>query len=891
VSIDLSGPPLRATYRVQLTPDAGFNALAGLAGYLAALGVSHVYTSPYLQAAPGSRHGYDVVDPRRVNGELGGAEGHERLIAALREHGLGHVVDLVPNHMAITGPENPWWWDVLENGQASRYARHFDVEWHAPEERLRDMVLMPVLGDHYGRVLEAGQLRLHHAQGRFEVRYADHAFPVAPRSLDTLLAEAAARSGSERLAFIADVFADLPPSTNADDASIDRRHRDKEIARGLLAATLREEPAAARAVDDVVQRLNADPDALDELLERQNYRLAFWRTAGGDISHRRFFDVDTLAGLRTERERVFRDTHELVLGWVESDSVQGLRVDHPDGLRDPQEYLERLRAAAPRAWIVVEKILEPGERLRERWPVQGTTGYDFLELVGGLFVDGDGEAPLTDVYADFIGERVDYAELTRETRRLVLAQTLGSDLNRLTALLSEVAEGHRRHRDYTRHQLHDALREVLCCFPVYRTYVRAEVGQIDDADVRYVNDAIADAEARRADLDEDLFDFIGALLTLQITGERESEFVGRFQQLTGAVMAKGVEDTAFYRYARLLSLNEVGCDPALFGRSLDAFHARCVEARQRRPLAMLTTSTHDTKRSEDVRARIAVLSETPQAWGEAVRRWRDANERHRRDGWPDRNMEYLVYQTLVGAWPIDRERMLAYVTKAAREAKVHTSWIDVDPAYESALTSFVLGILGDEGFGTDLEAFLAPVVASGRVNSLAQTLLKLTAPGIPDIYQGTELWDLSLVDPDNRRPVDFDRRRELLGWLGDGCSPEEILSRVDDGLPKLWVIRQALRLRRDRADCYGPRGVYTPLAAKGSRASHVVAFSRGESAITVVPRLVHRLSGNWDDTELELPAGRWHDVMSGIDHDGGSRPLAELLGRFPVALLDRSGGV
>ena len=889
MSIELSGPPLRATYRLQLTPDAGFDAAAGLADYFAALGVSHLYTSPYLQAAPGSRHGYDVVDPRRVNRELGGAEAQERMVARLHEQGLGHVIDLVPNHMAITGAENPWWWDVLENGQASRYARYFDVEWHAPEERLRDVVLLPVLSDHYGRVLEDGRLRLERTGGRFDVRYAEHVFPVAPRSLDRLLGEAAAASGSDRLAFIADVLAGLPPSNEVDDASIDRRHRDKEIARGLLEDLARDEPQTAAAIDEVVARINADADALDDLLSRQNYRLAFWRTAGSNVSHRRFFDVDTLVGLRQERERVFRETHELVLSWAESEVVDGMRVDHPDGLRDPQQYLERLRAAAPHAWIVVEKILEPGERLRERWPVQGTTGYDFLELVGGLFIDGDGEGPLSDVYADFVGERLDYHEITHETRYLVLSQTLGSDLNRLTALLSDVAEGHRRHRDYTRHQLFSTLREILAAFPVYRTYVRADAGQMDDADVRYVNDAIAAARARRADLGEDLFDFIADLLTLRLTGEREAEFVMRFQQLSSAVMAKGVEDTAFYRYLRLLSLNEVGCDPALFGRSLDAFHARCVEMRQRRPLAMLTTSTHDTKRSEDVRARISLLSEMPEAWGDAVRRWRGMNERHRRDGEPDRNMEYLIYQTLVGAWPIETERMLAYVTKAAREARVHTSWIDVNATYESALTAFVLGILGDDDFRADMGAFVAPLVRLGRVNSLAQTLLKLTAPGIPDIYQGCELWDLSLVDPDNRRPVDWDRRRELLAWLGDGCSPEEIMAREDDGAPKLWVIRQALRLRRDRAEAFGPRGVYAPLNAKGARAAHVVAFSRGETTVTVAPRLVHGLGGDWRDTELELPAGRWRDVLTGTERPGGPRPMTELLGRFPVALLDRTG--
>jgi (1->4)-alpha-D-glucan 1-alpha-D-glucosylmutase len=883
-----------STYRIQLRAEFGFDEAAAIAGYLAELGISHLYCSPYLQAARGSTHGYDVIDPNRVNDELGGEEGHARLGAALAAHGLGQVLDIVPNHMAITGDGergNRWWWDVLENGPASRYARFFDVDWHSPQARLHDTVLLPILGDHYGRVLEAGELELVRRGGRFEIHYHEHRMPVAPRSLDLLTAEAARRCGSPDLAFISDSCELLPPATATDRASITRRHRDKEVLAGQLARLADEAPEVARALDEAVAEVNADPDRLDALLQRQNYRVAFWRTAGQELDYRRFFDVHTLVGLRMEDERVFADTHALVLRWLREGVLDGVRIDHPDGLRDPEEYLERLRDEAPEAWIVVEKILERDEPLRDSWPVEGTTGYDFLARVGALLVDPAGEGALTDLYGELTGETTDWPAMVREKKLLILGDLLASDVNRLAEAFLEVCERHRRHRDYTRFELRQALREVAADFPVYRTYVRAEIGAVAGLDRHYVDAAVAAARAARPDLSAELFDFFRDLLLLEARGEPESELVMRFQQLTGPAMAKGVEDTAFYNFHRLVALNEVGGNPGDFGLALAAFHRAGAEAAERWPAAMLATSTHDTKRSEDVRARLSLLAEIPERWGEAVRRWQANNARHKRGDFPDRNAEYLLYQTLVGAWPITSERAAQFMEKAVREAKVHTSWMRTNAEYEETLRAFVGAVLGDAGFTADLAAFVAPLVAPGRVNSLAQTLLKLTSPGVPDFYQGTDLWDLSLVDPDNRRPVDYELRRRLLAELKAGLdtemTAEEILARADDGLPKLWLIHRGLHLRRRRPAAFGAEGSYEPLHAAGPRADHAVAFLRGGEVAALAPRWPLRLAGDWQGTVLELPAGRWRDELTGAEVVGGTCRIADLLARFPVALLVR----
>ena len=878
-----------ATYRLQLQPGFGFDQAAQVVPYLFDLGISHLYTSPYLQAAAGSTHGYDVVDPSRVNEELGGTEAHARLCRTLEAAGLGQMIDVVPNHMAIAGRQNPWWWDVLENGPSSRYATYFDVDWEASEERWPNKVLLPVLGDHYGRVLESGQLRLSHEAGVFVLHYEDHIFPVDPSSLVQLLSTAAEACGSEHLAFLAECHARLPRPTVTARQAVERRHRDKAVLVDLLARLCRESPEANQSIDAEVARLNRDPDALDSLMDQQNYRPALWRTASRDLGYRRFFDIKDLAGLRVEDMEVFRATHALPITWVQKGWVHGFRIDHPDGLRDPAEYFRRLREACPDVWIVAEKILESEEKLPLDWPVTGTTGYDFICRVNGLFTDPEGESPLTRIYEDFVGERTRFDMLVRTSKRLVLTELLGSELNRLTSLFVEICERHRRHRDYTRHELREALCETAVCFPVYRSYISAADNVVRREDEGYVTRAVETAMAERTDLDPELFRFLQALLLLRIAGSSESELAMRFQQLTSAAMAKGVEDTAFYRFHRLVALNEVGGDPSRFGVTPAQFHEACALSHAEHPRALLASTTHDTKRSEDVRARLILLSEIPERWGRAVRGWAEHNGRHRRGDVPDRNTEYLFYQTLVGAWPIDSERATAYMEKAVREAKTHTSWTQQNEAYEGGLRDFIHATMGDEAFRGDLEGFLGELVNFGRINSLAQTLIKLTVPGVPDIYQGTELWDLSLVDPDNRRPVDFKLRRRLLDELA-GLSPEDILARMDEGLPKLWVIRQALHLRRRRPELFGPGGSYRQLSAQGSKADHVVAFARGEGAISVVPRLMMQCTGDWADTVLELPAGRWHNILTGEQLEGGTVRLEAFLTRFPVGLWVRTQG-
>jgi (1->4)-alpha-D-glucan 1-alpha-D-glucosylmutase len=743
-----------------------------------------------------------------------------------------------------------------------------------------------VLADHYGRVLERGDIQLHRDGGSFSVHYQQHVWPVAPTSIDGILGAAAARSGSEELAFLADAHARLPLSSNTDRASLRRRHRDKEVLRSLLARLASETLEVAEALDAALLAVNANPDALDAILVRQNYRLALWRTASRDLGYRRFFDINMLVGLRAEDERVFEDTHELLLRWLREGSIDGFRVDHPDGLRDPEGYLARLAGQTPRPWLVVEKILTRDESLRANWPVDGTTGYEFMNRVGGLFVDRAGEEALTRFYGQFTGETADWATVVKEKKELVLREVLGSDVNRLTALFLEICERHRRHRDYTRHELHEALRELIARFPVYRTYVRAEAGTVAPEDEATLTGAIAAARAARPDLDGTLFDFLTDLLLLRVRGSAESELVMRFQQVTGPATAKGVEDTAFYCFNRLVSLNEVGGDPGRFGIEVDEFHAAAASALERWPRGLLATSTHDSKRSEDVRARISLLSEIPARWESAVRRWSATNERYRRGGPPDRNDEYHFYQTLVGAWPIAPARAVAYMEKAAREAKTHTTWTHPDEAYEDALREFVEAVLADERFTADLEAFARPLVAAGRISSMAQTLLKLTAPGVPDLYQGSELWDLSLVDPDNRRPVDYEKRRKLLGQVKE-ATPEQVMARSDEGAPKLWLIYKTLALRRAAPQLFGRDAAYVPLRASSSRSRHVVAFLRGGRLLTVVPRLVLGLGGNWGDTSLALPAGAWRNVLTGDRVAHGSVRLADLLRRFPIALLVR----
>jgi (1->4)-alpha-D-glucan 1-alpha-D-glucosylmutase len=868
----------RATYRLQLHAGFDLHAAAELVDYLAELGVSHVYASPLLERVPGSSHGYDVIDPRRVSAELGGGAGLAGLHRALARRGMGLLADVVPNHMA-TDPGNRWWWDVLENGPASRFAAFFDVDWRSPEPRLRKRVLLPILEHHYGRVLASGGLRVERAGGAFRVRHREHLLPVAPRSLDALLRAAAARSGSLELAKIAEALAQLPPVAAARDFREGESAPPVRALERLLASSLE----AARAVDRELVALNADPARLDALLERQSWRAARWQVAGREISYRRFFDLPQLVALRVEDARVFEQTHALPLAWLRDGVADGLRIDHVDGLREPRRHLERLRAAAPGAWLVVEKILQPEERLPRDWPVHGSTGYDFMNRVLGLFVDPEGEKALTNLWEAFCGREADWEACVREQKTRVLEDALAADLERLTALAVSLCERHWQLRDHTRHELREALRAAIACFPSCRSYAeesRPPSGQ----DARAIAEACRVARLTRPDLEPVLFQLLEVILLRRLRGPLAAELALRFQQLCASAHARGVEDTAFYTFTRFVAQNEVGGAPGSFGTSPGAFHAACRETLSLSPHTLLATQTHDTKRGEDVRARLALLSEIPERWAQAVGQLRALAERHRRDGRPDRGIEYLLYQTLVGAWPIESARVLAYLQKAAREAKTHTSWARPDAAYESALLAFAQGVLEDPRFRRELESFVAPLVLPGRVNSLAQTLIKLTAPGVADLYQGCELWDTSLVDPDNRRAVDYGLRRRLLHELA-GLSGRACWARHESGLPKLWTIQRALALRRRRPDLFA--GSHHELAACGERAAHVLAFARGGGALVVVPRLVLGVQEGWGRTQLALPAGEW---CNRLDDDRIHRErvaLAELLAGFPVALLER----
>ena len=812
----------RATYRVQLSGGFDFKSAAGLTGYLASLGVSHLYCSPLLQAAPGSSHGYDVVDPTRLNSELGGDATFRDLARNLSERSLGMVVDIVPNHMATATPANPWWWDLLLHGRSSAYADYFDVDWKPTSSNIKDKVVLGVLGDRYGHELGAGALTIERHRDGFAVRYHDDLFPVSP-----------------------DSFEDLD-----------------------------------------VDRIQHDPDAFDRLLERQHYRLEYWRSAQDELNYRRFFTVDSLIGLRVERQQVFDDSHRLVLDLVAQGLIGGLRVDHVDGLRDPVGYLRRLRRAAPPSYIVVEKILGPDEELPATFEVHGTTGYEFIATVEGLFVDSDNEPAMTALYHAFSGETHPYPEVARTCKLEVTQTELAPDLERLTALLVGICDADWKHRDRTRRELSDAIREVAVAFRVYRTYVGPE-SPATEADVREAQLAIDEAARRRPDIDPELLKLVRNLLVTHAATNLHAEFTARFQQFTPAVMAKGVEDTAFYRFHRLVSLNEVGGDPGTFGRSAEQFHEWCAHVAATWPATMLTLSTHDTKRSGDVRARLDLLSEIPGEWEAAVRKWAEHNDRYRTQGYPDRNLEYLAYQTLVGAWPLDADRLARFLQKAAREAKVHTSWVDPVAAYEDAVAQFAASIVSDAEFTSDLESFLGrnQVVALGRVNSLAQTTLLLTCPGVPDLYQGSEVWNLTLVDPDNRGPVDYEVRRNLLTEVRR-LDAAGVQARADEGANKLWLIARLLAERARRPDDFASRR-YSPLLATGSKARHAVSFTRG-SVLVVVPRLVATLEGDWADTQIELPSGSWTNIFTEQQENGGSGvALGQLLETFPVAVMTR----
>lgn len=956
----------RATYRLQLNRDFTFSQAREIVPYLSALGISHCYVSPLLKARPGSMHGYDIVDHNSLNPEIGSSEEFDRLVAALHEHDMGLILDIVPNHMGVMGSDNAWWLDVLENGEASPYACFFDIDWHPLKEELHGKVLVPVLHDHYGTVLESGELNLvfQRERGEFDIWYRSHRFPLNPRQYPRILERATDKlsatvgeQNSDLLEFqsLITAFGHLPSRHEAGSEKIAERNRDKEIHKRRLAEVCARAPEIAAGIEEAVDRISGTPgepssfNDLHELIKAQAFRLANWRVASDDINYRRFFDINDLAGLCMENETVFEATHRLVLGLIAEGKVNGLRVDHPDGLYDPAQYFDRLQrniAAANEAknnglgdesaYVVIEKILTGSERLPAQWPVSGTTGYDFANLVNGLFVNQANTTRFDRIYRNFIGDDIDYDDLAYRSRRLIVRVALASELNVLADQLTRIALSKRHTCDFTLNSLRDALTEVVASFPVYRTYASG-AGASDD-DIRYIRSAIAWSKWRSPAADTSVFDFIGDVLLTRIAeghdaGYRKSvvAFAMKFQQFTSPVMAKGLEDTAFYRYNRLVSLNDVGSDLHRFGVTTAEFHAANQERLRDWPHSMLATSTHDSKRSEDVRARINVLAEIPSLWRLRIRDWKRFNRSRKRvvndRPAPSLNDEYMLYQTLVGAWPLEplnderdwevfSQRIENYMLKAIREAKQNTSWINRHTAYEEAVLSFVRALLNPVAknrFLNDFVPFHRRIARIALWNSLSQTLLKLTSPGVPDIYQGNELWDFSLVDPDNRRPVDYGRRRQVFEsirrWSNepDPSSIGELLRTPEDGRLKLYLMWKALCLRKGHPDVF-QRGDYLPLTVQGSKANHVVSFARkieNTNVVVVAPRLVAGLINEsdlppvgpaiWEDTHVLLPPGarsdKYQNAFTGEDvvpskiGEFAKIDVAEALLRFPGALL------
>ena len=1008
-----------ATYRLQFNSGFTFRDATRIIPGLAWLGITHIYASPYLKACAGSPHGYNIVDHAHLNPELGTEADYEEFVRALSEHGMRQILDFVPNHMGVDGNDNEWWMDVLVDGPSSQYASFFDIDWMPLKPDLANKVLLPILGDQFGNVLEAGQLKVEYAEGQFWLHYYDRRLPIAPRSTRLILQhridELERRLGPEHPQLleyhsILTALRNLPLRTETDPERLHERRREREVIKRRMNDLTGSSPEVDAFLKENLQLINGTPgdarsfDLLDELLQDQAYRLSYWRVATDEINYRRFFDINELAAICMENPRVFAETHRLVLRLIEEGKLHGLRIDHADGLFDPRGYLCELQrsrfrqlcwnaaseenlvlpearptpaggagqsigtpngngtgtweaiegallarfearlASSPAGpadlplYVVVEKILEGAESLPGNWPTQGTTGYEFLAGLNGLFVDSENAAAFDRIYGRFTHELFNFRELSYQGKKLIVRASMSSEVNVLGYQLDRLSERNRRSRDFTRSSLTYAIREIIACFPVYRTY-STEDGLLE-RDRLYVTAAVARAKLRNPAFSASIFDFVRDVLLLKYpdnsTPEEQQEqrrFVFRFQQVTGPVTAKGVEDTAYYRFNRLVSLNEVGGSPERFGCSVASFHRQNEDRQRVRPYALLATSTHDSKRSEDVRARINVLSEIPQEWKASLNRWSRLNRRKKIDfegqPAPVRNDEYLLYQTLIGTWPLARpsgdslrdyvDRIRQYMLKAAREAKVYTSWISPNEGYEKALVSFIDGLLdaGEKNhFLADLARFAERVSEFGMWNSLAQTTLKLLSPGVPDTYQGTELWDFTLVDPDNRRPVDYELRRRYQAEMsasfesGDTDRANLLRGLIDfrrDGRIKMFLTAELLRFRRDHQALF-TCGEYIPVPCEGRLTNHVVAFVRrngGNAAIVVVPRLVCGLlqgktqvpcGAVWEDTRLVLPddlrSARFRDRLSHrvreVPAEGGQTILlAELLRDFPITVLER----
>ena len=958
-----------ATYRLQFNRHFTFADATKLVAYLDDLGITDCYCSSFLKAMPGSLHGYDIVDPTMLNPEIG-AEGEFRAFSkALKDRGMGQILDVVPNHMGIEKGCNPWWLDVMENGRSSHYSDFFDIAWSPSDADVGVKVVVPILSDRYGTILENQEIIVRFENGAFSIHYCDNILPLTPESYANILTHRLPEFVQTRgvkdahvqeLQSIITAITHLPQHHERDPERIAERYRENAIIKGRLVAVTMASRHVRKFIDDNVEIFNGregESDSfnlLDALLGEQVYRLAYWRVASEEINYRRFFDINGLAALRMEDPHVFQAVHRLIFTLLAEGAVTGLRIDHVDGLYDPGHYLEQLQSWAKTElvspektgglplFLIIEKILSRGETLPKEWPVHGTTGYDFLFLLNDLFIDRSNKRVFNELYSGFAKVRAASEDLVYQSKKLIMHASMASEINVLGHQLKRLAEKDRQSRDFTLNSLTSTIREIIACFPVYRTYVtETQSNEVSERDHASIGLAVARAKRRNPALSDLLFDFVHELLLKRQqsncpeTREEQIRFVMKFQQNTSPVMAKGVEDTAFYIYNRLVSLNEVGADIAQFGISAATFHDRMRERQNQWPHSLSTTSTHDTKRSEDVRARINALSELPLEWRACLRRWHTLNKGKKRlyhdQLAPDRNDEALLYQTLVGVWPFEsmdasqyrlfRDRVQAYMAKATREAKVHTSWVNPNVEYDEAVRNFVDAILDpteSNAFLDDFLPFQARVAQYGMYNALSQIVFKIAAPGVPDFYQGNELWDFSLVDPDNRRLVDFKARKTILSGLrkglkdaGQNLTPlvRELVKTRVDGRIKLYVTMVALHFRRAHTSLFR-NGEYVPVHGIGENRDYICAFARrndDQSMIAVIPcRIVHLLSDAmnppfgsalWGETSIALPfdppASRYRNIFtnevltSTVVEEQPALPLASVFGEFPVALLER----
>jgi len=899
-----------SVYRLQLSADFPLSKARKLLPYLKALGVEAVYCSPYYKAY--SAHGYDITDPNTFNPLLGTLDDFKAFCADLKKLGLMHIADVVPNHMGIKGGQNIWWQDVLENGPYSEYAAFFDINWSPDKKELQDRVLLPILGSSYAKVLENQEIKLFYQEGKFFLRcYSEYILPIAPHSYALILAnemeklkEIYKEGDPEWKAFqeLIELYRFYPVATQ-------ERFVKKEEAREKLHTFFKRSRILRTHILQQIFLFNGKRkktesfDLLNKLLEAQYYRLSFWRVATHEINYRRFFNVNELVSIRIEEEGVLESHHKWVFDLIRTNQIQGLRIDHPDGLYDPITYFERLRFRA-KIFTITEKILERKEKLPEEWDVEGTVGYEYLNILGGVFIDQANEKALTEVYEEFIGHKLDFDEILYDSKKYFTDFEMVSDVEALGLKLDHLSETSWEYRDFTRHDLTNALAEVIACFPVYRSYIRPK-GEITKRDYRYISIAIQKAKKRARFLDSSIFDFIEKVLLSKahIRPDEKAayrEFVLRFQQLTAPIMAKGLEDTAFYIYNRLISLNEVGGSPPHFGHSLGDFHTHNREKKEKWPYGFLATSSHDTKRSEDVRMRLHVLSEMPERWGLEVRKWSLINNKHKK-GNLSFNVEYYIYQTLLGVWPTFPfkqetyeafcERIWQLILKSLREAKQWTSWLFPNLEYEEDVKSFFFAILGGGNKSRFMKEFLAfhrLIHRYGSWNSFSQTVLKLASPGVVDIYQGNELLTYKLVDPDNRAPVDFDQNKKILSKLKN-ANIIQLFEKNDNAKVKFLLQTKGLHFRNEHKDLFLD-GEYIPLKAHGSRKDNVIAFMRkteGKILIVIASRFFSKLApGGW-----EMPLGKytWGDTEVILPKEWKKAALTDLFTEKKILIKKRGG--